>query len=190
MAKLMSKVAIVHGTGGSSTGNWFPWIAAELGKYGAQVIVPQMPTPEGQSLESWLSTFQEKVGPLDSSTTVIGHSVGAVFLLRLLERLQSPIGCSVFVAGLTGSIGIPEYDTLNASFVGDPYDWTKVRRNAGHVLCLSGENDPYVPLAQGLEIGRNLGVEPLVIKEGGHLNAEFGYTTFPLLLEALLRVAD
>jgi predicted alpha/beta hydrolase family esterase len=185
---MMKKVAIIHGTKGSSKGNWFPWLAAELTTLGAEVIVPQMPTPEGQSLQNWLLSFQEQVGLLDATTTVVGHSLGAVFLLRLLERLQSPIRGSVFVAAFTGRIGIAEYDALNSSFTSDPYNWRSIRANAGHTLCLSGDNDPYVPLAQGLEISRNLGITPLVIEGGGHLNAESGYATFPLLLEALRQI--
>lgn len=182
----MSKVIIVHGTGGSPDGNWFPWLAAELAKRSVDVLVPRMPTPEGQSLESWMKAFEEQVGTLDRSSTVIGHSVGAVFLLRLLERLSTPIASSVFVAGFTGVLGAPQFDTLNASFVAEPYRWDEIRQNAGRVLCFSGANDPYVPLEQGLEIAENMRVDARIIENGGHLNAQFGYTTFPLLLEELI----
>jgi predicted alpha/beta hydrolase family esterase len=181
----MKKVAIIHGTGGSPEGNWFPWLASELQTLGLEVIVPRMPTPENQSLQTWLAAFEEQVGTIDQTTTVIGHSIGAVCLLRILEQAASPIGCSVFVAGLTGRIGIPEFDFLNATFVERPFKWETIRQNAGLVICLSGDNDPYVPLAQGLEIAKNLHVTPTLVKGGGHLNAGSGYLTFPLLLEML-----
>ncbi len=181
----MTKVAIIHGTLGSPAGNWFPWLAAELKKRSVEVFVPRMPTPEGQSLSNWREAFRSQVGAVDESSVIIGHSVGAVFLLRLLESFRSPIKASVFVAGFIGSLGIPEYDNLNASFINGPYQWELIRRNVGTPICLSGENDPYVPRVQGLQLAKNLGTSLVLLPEGGHLNAEFGYTLFPLLLETL-----
>jgi predicted alpha/beta hydrolase family esterase len=182
----MNKVAIIHGTKGTPESNWIPWLASSLKKLELEVFVPTMPTPEGQSLDSWLNAFREQVGSIDSSTTIIGHSVGAVFLLRLLEELTIPINCAAFVAGFTGKLDLPEYDTLNASFVKGPFHWKNIRKNTREVLCFSGDNDPYVPLTQGLEIAGRLGVKPYVISGGGHLNGEFGYSSFPLLLEKLM----
>ena len=184
----MNKFVIIHGTGGSPEGNWFPWLAKKLGARGAEVVVPRLPTPEGQNLASWLAAFAEQAGKIDESTTVIGHSCGAVCLLRILEVSADPIGCSVFVAGLTGALNIPQFDSLNATFVDRPFDWETIRRNAGRVLCFSGDNDPYVPLAQGLEIAEMLHIQPTIVADGGHLNAESGYTTFPLLLEKLVNL--
>ncbi|MFN8389940.1 MAG: alpha/beta hydrolase [Bdellovibrionota bacterium] len=183
----MNKAIIIHGTGGNPKGNWFPWMAAELEKQGVSVQIPRMPTPEGQSLTNWLTAFQQQIGEVDESCTVIGHSVGAVFLLRLLERLSGPIGRSVFVAGFVGRLGAPEFDTLNATFVEAPYDWQTIRKNAGSVLCLSGSDDPYVPREQGRQLATNLNVQEQVIENGGHLNAGSGYLTFPLLLQEVLR---
>lgn len=181
----MTKVIVIHGTKGSPAINWFPWLSAELRTHGIECIVPAMPTPEGQELENWLAAFHKQVGAIDSSTIVVGHSVGATFLLRLLERIKFPIKASLFVAGLIDMIGIPEYDKLNSSFIAGAYDWQTIKRNAGKIICLSGDNDPYVPKEQGETMVKNLGVEQVVIEKGGHLNAESGYTEFPLLLEKL-----
>jgi predicted alpha/beta hydrolase family esterase len=182
------KYIIVHGTKGSPEGNWFPWLRTTLCERGAQVIVPRMPTPEGQTLVKWLSSFQDQVGELNADACVIGHSIGAVFLLRYLERCRQPIGAAVFVAGLVSSIGIPEYDHLNATFVQGAYDWQTIKRNAGCAVCVMGDDDPYVPLEQPTYIAQSLGVEATVISGGKHLNAESGYHTFPELLRLLTAV--
>lgn len=89
---------------------------------------------------------------------------------------------------LAGRLGLPEYDALNSSFVADPFDWNKIRSNAADFICLSGEKDPYVPFEQGKEIAESLAVAHIVIKGGGHLNAEFGYTSFPRVREELKNV--
>jgi predicted alpha/beta hydrolase family esterase len=144
-----------------------------------------MPTPDNQSLSNWFLALSEQGIFPDSSTIVIGHSVGAVFLLRLLEKISSPIMASIFVAGFTGVLNIPEFDSLNATFIEGDYDWENIKKNAGSILSFSGDNDPYVPKDQGIELANYLEVVPIIIGDGGHLNAEFGYKTFPLLLEKL-----
>lgn len=184
----MPKAAIVHGTKGSPDGNWFRWLAAELVQNGYDTYLPQFPTPDGQTLSNWLKHFDAKVGELDGSSLLIGHSVGAVFVLRLLERLRQPIFGAVLVAGFTGSLGLPEYDALNSTFVTNFFNWRTIRNNAGNILCFDGDRDPYVPANQGQEIVQNLGVRQIIIKNGGHLNAEFGFTSFPAIMEELVRI--
>ncbi|MFO0417606.1 MAG: RBBP9/YdeN family alpha/beta hydrolase [Pseudomonadota bacterium] len=186
----MSKTVIIHGTKGSPDGNWFRWLAGRLVGVGEDVLIPRMPTPEGQCLAGWLDAFEASVGRLDEQTTLIGHSLGATFALRVLERLSVPVRRSVFVAGVIGQIGIAEYDALNSTFIEAPFNWDKIRSNTGKALCLSGDNDPYVPVEQGRLLAERLGVPNRVILGGGHLNAESGYLTFPELLEALVCPED
>lgn len=181
----MGKFFIIHGTHGSPDGNWFPWLKAELSIIGHEVIVPEMPTPENQSLENWLQAFGSQAGDVGEDDTIIGHSAGATFLLRVLEKRSSPIKRAVFVSGFTSTIGIPEYDRLNSSFIEEEFDWARIRRNAERIICIHGDNDPYVPILQSLELASNLHVQPISIKGSGHLNSESGYLTFPLLLELL-----
>jgi predicted alpha/beta hydrolase family esterase len=47
----------------------------------------------------------------------------------------------------------------------------------------NSDNDQYVPLQKGSELADNLGVELMVVKNGGHLNADSGFTEFPQLLD-------
>jgi predicted alpha/beta hydrolase family esterase len=185
----MKKFIIIHGTKGFPEGNWFLWLAESLQRQNAEVVIPRMPTPEGQSLVNWLSAFSRQVGVVNEDTTIIGHSLGATFLLRILERQKAPVAQSIFVAGVIDKIGIIEYDQLNSTFIEPAYDWVTIQKNAGRVVCLSGEGDPYVPSWQGQELAAKLGVRNHIVPRGGHLNAEFGYTSFPELL-SLLNQAD
>lgn len=184
----MKRAVIIHGTKGSSQGNWFPDVASRLTKLDYQASVPQFPTPDGQELNNWVSYFEDTVGELDHSSILIGHSIGAAFILRLLERLKQPVLAAVLVAGFTSELGFPEYDQLNTTFISEPFNWQKIRANASHFICISGDNDPYVPAQQGRELAACLGVKPLVINGGGHLNAEFGFITFPQLIEELKKI--
>ena len=88
---------------GSPSGNWFPWLAGELRSLGHEVVVPEYPTPNNQSLESWLEVFDQDFGleNLNEDSILIGHSLGATFILKLLERAKQPIAACYLVAGFT-----------------------------------------------------------------------------------------
>ena len=64
-----------------------------------------------------------------------------------------------------------------------PFNWEAIRSGAKDIFVVSGEQDPYIPRSQGEEIAHELGVKLRTIAGGGHLNAEFGFTTFPQLLD-------
>ena len=176
-------VVIVHGTMGSPEGNWFPWISEKLRADNIDVSVPTFPTPGDQNLESWLATFSDAIGNPDSNFVLVGHSIGAAFVLRVLERIDTPVKAVFLVAGFTHELGNPEFDQLNASFVNRNFDWEKIRGNAEIFRIYNGDDDPYVPLAQGQELAERLGVMCHVIRNGGHLNASSGYTRFDKLLK-------
>ncbi len=190
--EIQMKAIIIHGTKGSPQGNWFPWLSNELQSLQVETQVPEMPRPENQSLESWLEAFKKQCGEPGQGTILIGHSIGAILVLRLLEKIHFPILCTVLVSAPYGDIGIPEYDLLNSSFFSKPFNWLSIRKHGGYIKFFMGDNDPYVPQKQLFDIAQALEVTPKIINNGGHLNAESGYTTFPLLLDFLsdfIRVA-
>ena len=128
------RAIILHGTMGRPDGNWFPWLASELTALGIKTIVPSLPTPEGQSLESWRSVFRAQCGSLDSRTVLVGHICGGILALRLLEQLEEPIAATVLVAPPIREIGIVKFDELNSTFLDEPFDYGSIKANAGETV--------------------------------------------------------
>jgi predicted alpha/beta hydrolase family esterase len=176
---------IIHGTGGKPDGNWFPWLRTELAAQGYEAIAPTFPTIEGQTLENWRKAFHEQVGPVSANLILIGHSIGAGFILNLLETASQPVLGSFFVAGFIGKIGLPEYDALNASFVCRNFNWQAIRKNLGYACILHSDKDLYVDISKAEELSQQLQVPVTLVPGAGHFNYESGYYTFPLLLEQL-----
>jgi predicted alpha/beta hydrolase family esterase len=85
-------------------------------------------------------------------------------------------------------LGIEAFDPYFGSFLDKPFDWQRIKAGAHRILCVAGDNDPYVSFAQSEEIAERLGIDVAVIKKGGHLNTAAGYSSFPWLLEALQRL--
>ncbi len=178
-------VVVIHGTYGKPDSNWFPWLKEELSYIGVDAKVPAFPSHQYQNITSWRDTFREQVGQPHSDMILIGHSLGAGFMLNLLEESISPVAGSFFLAGFTGKLGLPDYDPQNESFVCRPFDWEKIRLNSGRTFVIHSDNDPYVPLSRGEALARNLQVPVTLIPGGGHLNAEAGFNTFPMVLQLL-----
>ena len=180
------RVIISHGTLGHPGRAWFPWLAAQLQELGIEVVLPHYPTPEEQSLESWLAAFREAAAELRSDDILVGHSLGAVFSLRLLEHYRLPIKGTFLVAAFAGPIGNLRFDALNTTFVEAPFDWAAIRDCAGVLKSYSSDNDPFVPLSLGLELAAYLNIKAEIIPNGGHLIANSGYAEFPLLLNEIV----
>ena len=178
----MNKTAFIfHGTAGYPEENWFPWLKSKLEAKGLQVFVPQFPTPEGQSLEAWLRVLNPLMEKIGFETIVIGHSLGGIFTLKLLERISSPIKLAVLVGTPIGAGFVKNFER-DSAFAGFEFDWNKIKANAGRFIVYQSDNDPYVGLENGEQLARNLGGELSFIPNAGHFNKAAGYTEFPDLL--------
>jgi len=182
------RVVVLHGAHGGPDTNWFPWLHGALEAQGVEVVRPHLPTPQGQSLATWLDAYDCVVSSLPPAATVlVGHSLGAAFALRLVERAREPVAGLFLAAGFIGALGLPDYDPINASFFAALFDWAGIRARKGRACrCWAGDDDPYVPLARSQDIANHLGVELEVVPGGGHLNAETGFNAFPQLRDAVL----
>ena len=178
---------ILHGTLGSPDGNWFPWLAGELEKLGHKTLRPQLPTPEGQTPENWIRVIGESAEKLGGNLVIVAHSRSPLAVCQYLQTRTSPITACFFVCGWR--IRLPDtdatYSRLNNPFDDLGADWAKVRQNCPKFVCFASDNDPYVPLDHARDFADKLGAELTIIKGGGHLNAEFGFTHLPQLLDKI-----
>ncbi|MGE4351492.1 MAG: RBBP9/YdeN family alpha/beta hydrolase [Bdellovibrionales bacterium] len=178
---------IMHGTMGSPDGNWFPWMKAQLEALGHHVWLPRFPTPENQNYTSWRSVAMQALHDLDPSQTIlIGHSMGCALSFRLAEEADRPYRAIFAVAPFIDKTGVPEFDPLVVTFIEHAFDWARVKKGAGVYHLYAGDNDPYVSPELTRRVEDALGQPVTFVPGGGHLNAEFGYTSFPLLLQDVL----
>lgn len=184
----MKNFLIFHGTGGNPQGNWFLWLKKELEKKGCRVFVPQFPDPrEGNKLEDWLKVLKDYEKYINSQTILISHSLGGLFLLRVLERLQKPVFAAFLVAAPIGVKPIFYYDS-DEKFCGFEFNWDKIRSGAKHFKVYHSDSDPYISLGNGQKLAKELGIDLTFIPSAGHLNAESGYTKFNQLLEDIKKI--
>ena len=98
------RVVVLHGAHGGPDTNWFPWLHGALEAQGLEVVRPRLPTPQGQSLTAWLDAYDRAAADFPMvSTVLVGHSLGAAFALRLVERAAKPVSGLFLAAGFIGA---------------------------------------------------------------------------------------
>ena len=184
----MARAFIFHGTAGYPDENWFPWLKAELEKKGCETVVPQFPTPEGQTLENWFAVMEKNGWESGGETILVGHSLGGAFALRLLERGAK--AKAAFLVGTPIGIGNVKNQKADGDFTGKPFDWKAIRKNCPEFSVFQSDNDPYVPIENGKELAKNLGVEMTFEPGCGHFNKASGFLKFDLLLGKIVGVLE
>jgi predicted alpha/beta hydrolase family esterase len=154
------------------------------------MLVPDFPNSQEPVLEEWLAHFDdilktEKLLGQTSSLVMIGHSLGAPFILRFLERLppEQRIEAAYLVAAFHRPLGVREIE----NFVNKPFNWKKIRRSCRKFFVINSDNDPYISLEIGRDLAQKLAADLLVEAGGDHLNApartQDGLVVYPRLLE-------
>lgn len=175
----MKKALILHCWLGSPEGDWYPWLKKELEKKGYEVWVPELPTMASNKPEmgSMLKMIKESKF-VDKETIVIGHSLGAVLMLRLAERVK-------FAKGI--ALAVWDYNDLtpeHQSFWEEMTDHKTIIENVPEWVVLLSDNDPYVTKFIGNEVAGRLGAKVVEVGEKGHFLAkEDGITEVPEILE-------
>ena len=163
----MKRAFIFHCWEGVPEYCWYPWVKKQLEEKGYQVIVPEMPETELPKQRLWIPRMEEIIGIPDENTVLIGHSIGAVSILRYLEALQDErVGGVVMVAGFTDNLGFEELE----NYFEKPLDFAKIRQHCGRFVAIHSDDDPYVDLVHSQIFEKELGAEIFVKKGKKHFS--------------------
>jgi len=185
--KANKRLIIVHGWEGSPQEGWFPWLKAEMEKRGWEVSVPALPNSAEPEQARWLPYLQMIVGKVDKNTFMVGHSLGCITILRFLERLPKEefIGGAILVAGFDNPL---KYKELK-NFFQEVISWDRIKKNCKKFVTIHSEDDPEVPLENGLRFERNLRAKRIVVNGLKHFSGGDGVTSVPIILQELLEIS-
>ncbi len=179
----MKTAFIIHGSDGNPNENWFPWLKGELERIGYTVFVPKFPCENEHELSAWLSTFKEYEQYITPETIIIAHSRGCSFAWRVLETGNFKVAGLYLVGGFYKYLWYPKSNGKTDTFFVEPFKWEIIKEACKVIKCYQSDNDEWVPINIGNEIGGLLNISVTLVKDAGHFNTESGYTTFPLLLD-------
>lgn len=186
---MKNNIFIFHGTEGYPEENWFPWLKEKLEEKDYKVFVPHFPSPPivPSKISEWFEVLRKYEQYINENTIFVGHSLGGVFALRILEKLKYPVRAVFLVGTPIGVKPIANYDR-DSSFSGFDFDWATIKNNSKHFTVYQSDNDPHVGLENGKQLSKELGVELTFIPNAGHFNKPAGYTNFPDLVEKIRKI--
>ncbi len=160
------KLIIIPGNGcvKIEKANWYSWLAKNLTEKfpSAHIICKTMPDPYKAREEFWVPFIMEQLKDCDR-LYAIGHSSGAVCIMRLLEK-QKLFG-AIIVSGCVSHLGeesekisgyYPEQPSTNEI---RPWRWDLMRENAKWIIHVGSKDDQFIPFEEMLQIKENLKLE-------------------------------
>lgn len=182
------KVFLVHGWGGSSNGDWFPWMKEELEKKNIKIKAFDMPNTEHPKIEEWVKHLQENINSdeIDEDTYFIGHSIGCQTIMRYLEKLHKhkKVGGCIFVAGFFELLGLNSKElSIAHPWMTQQIHYDRILDHCTNFLCIFSDDDPYVHLEEAEKFKERLGAKILIAKKRGHFNE----SVEPLILRETLK---
>ena len=181
-AKRKIKVLIIHGFGGDSRGDWFPWLKKKLEKLDYEVMVPDMPDTEHPVLKNWLKILEPLVQDFTADDIIIGHSLGCSAVMNLVQKLNLKINKLFLVAPvsefmLQGELpqGIKDNFTdkdleFSRKFIRNEIDYKNIENNVNKIYAYFSDDDPYISLKQKEKLEEKLKGEYKVLENKGHIN--------------------
>ncbi len=183
----MKRVIIVHRWEGSSSDDWRPWVKVELEKLGYQVIVPDMPDTDTPIIEKWVSHLSSVVDKPDSDTYFIGHSIGCQTILRYLEKIETPVGGAVFVAGWFNLENLEDDESKEIAkpWIETPIDIDNIKKVLTKSTLLISDNDPYGAFEENKKRFEELDSKIVVMHNAGHITEDDGFIGLATVVEQL-----
>lgn len=201
---------LIHGSFGSPSDAWFPWLKAELEAMGHEVMALQFPVDRWedvtqknatqyqptQSLSSWMNVFEAVLPKLAKRNDLcfVGHSMGTLFTLHVVARYSLMIRKAFFVAPFLYPATEEELrdpsvaliDKANTTFYKNDFDFDFLRKHIIQSTVLMSDNDPYIPEWEAREFAEKLSSKIVKLHGLGHMGIESHMTKFPELLEKIL----
>lgn len=158
---------------------WLPYAKAKLEELNIKVIAKNMPDPELARKSYWLPFIEKEIGQGDD-VILIGHSSGAVAIMRYLETHK--VKGAVLIGVCYTDLGLENEKV--SGYYDEPWKWDVIKKNADWIIQFGSLNDPYIPIEEMRFTHDKLNTEYYEYPDQGHFN-DVNKIEFPELIDAL-----
>jgi len=181
MAILMLAM-IIPGNGNSLMSEiWYPYVKRELEKLGFRVIAKEMPDPDIAHEKYWIPFIEKQIieNRRDKAEEVIliGHSSGAVAILRYLESHK--VTGAVLIGACYTDLG--DSKERESGYYSRPWNWNKIKQNFEWITVFASTDDDFIPIDEPKHIRDKLQADYFEFNDRGHFMDE----EFPEILEVV-----
>ncbi len=154
----------IHGYGSSAEESWKPWVKGELEKAGHEVVSFDLPNTENPQIIEQANFLLSKAGKIDEQTIFIGHSLGGVVLLKVLEIIKTKIAKAIFVDGFINPVFNDKPRPAVEASCDWQFDFGKIKKMAKEFIVLGDLTEVTIPKKENLALAEKLGVEVIFAK--------------------------
>ena len=142
---------------------WYDWISTELVKRGHSFFYPVFPSAD-EGVDAWISALKDYRKHLDGSSVMIGHGLGRVVVLKILEEKLREISGAFFVSGKSLS-GVTDF-----SF--DELDFSSIKSKSKVFFVYGSESDDPSSLKESEVLADSLGDEVMIFEESAYFKKQ------------------
>ena len=154
------RFVIVPGNGGCGNdvagANWYGWLSHELRSRNHLIELKNFPDPYVAKQDIWLPFIRNELlsgVDDDTNTVVIGHSSGALALMRLLETI--PLFGAILVSAAHTDLG--DENERASGYFDTPWDWEAQKQNAkGFYHQFHSVDDHLIPVEEARYVASQL----------------------------------
>lgn len=171
---------LLHGFTANPDSDFYPWLKNKLEKLGHRVQVPKLPNTDKPTEEEQVNFVLDNV-KFDENTVVLGHSLGSVVAMKVLEKLNKKIAGLILAGGFVDT-EFKDHDRNFDKTFNWNFDFDKIKSNTGFIKVLHDKNDDAITYEQAQRLANALGVP---IEEFIANESHFTSKEEPLILEAI-----
>lgn len=173
----------LHAFGDSSRNAFWNWLKKEIEVRGGKVVfMPDLPNTNSPKLKEQLD-FVQKNYTFNENTIVVGHSLGNILMMKILEKIKVKIAGFVMVGAPLPRL-IEEYkngrafkDLKPRPVLADYFDWgldfKAIKEKVDKIIVLEDEKDHIVPKDDPRKLAELLDAEYILsIGNKTHYNGE------------------
>ena len=174
-------VMLLHGWGGSDFPHWQSWLAGEIAKEYGCVDFFRFPNVDAPVLDVWKEAAIQELRRFRPDVLVC-HSLANTLWFHLCNEglVEEKLKELFLVAPPSLECSIEELQTFFP--VSAPEDL-----HAKRVHLIVSDNDPYMQKEEAKQLAQVLDVEPIFLKNAGHINAQSGFGPWPWMLQQVLK---
>jgi len=178
--KIVKKVLILHGWGGSSFPHWQAHLASSLIEQNYTVSFPALPNKDEPKLDEWLKYLDDEIKHFNPDI-VVCHSLANILWFHYVNNYEvNQIEKLMLVSPVSPTCIIKEIDTFF------PYQVPQDLK-ANEMIMASSDNDPYMNIDEVYLLKDILQISLKVLENAGHINEKSGYGELKCAYEWVIR---
>lgn len=157
------------------------YLTQKLGPY-FDIISPQMPGKENAKYLEWKINFERYLPYLKNNLTLIGSSLGGIFLAKYLSENRFPKKIKTLIL-----VAPPYSNKLSGEYFAGGFtlkkDLSLITKNCQQVVLFFSEDDQVVPLDHAASYATNLPTAKLFVLK--NKNGHFRVSKFPEIVKLI-----